>query len=83
MGLEFGVKVGNMARDNGLCVCVVKPHGVTDKPLGEAILHTPKRETTLGRISRTSVVMTHGNFCPVQRGLDNHSTVRILCVILE
>jgi hypothetical protein len=22
-----------------LCVCVVKPHGVTDKPLGEAILH--------------------------------------------
>ena len=39
MGLEFGVKVGNMARDNGLCVCVVKPHGVTDKPLGEAILH--------------------------------------------
>jgi hypothetical protein len=27
-----------MARDNGLCVCVVKPHGVTDKPLGEAIL---------------------------------------------
>ena len=38
MGLEFGVKVGNMARDNGLCVCVVKPHGVTDKPLGEAIL---------------------------------------------
>jgi hypothetical protein len=29
--LEFGVKVGN--RDNGLCVCVVKPHGVSDKPL--------------------------------------------------
>jgi hypothetical protein len=27
-----------MARDNGLCVCVVKPHGVSDKPLGEAIL---------------------------------------------
>ena len=39
MGLEFGVKVGNMARDNGLYVCVVKPHGVSDKPLGEAILH--------------------------------------------
>ncbi len=39
MGLEFGVKVDNMARDNGLCVCVGKPHGVTDKPLGEAILH--------------------------------------------
>jgi hypothetical protein len=32
LGLEFGVKVGNMARDNGLCVCVVKPHGVSDKP---------------------------------------------------
>ncbi len=31
MGLEFGVKVGNMARDNGLCVCVVKPHGVTEE----------------------------------------------------
>ena len=31
MGLEFGVKVVNMARDNGLCVCVVKPHGVSDK----------------------------------------------------
>lgn len=28
-----------MARDNGLCACVVKPHGVSDKPLGEAILH--------------------------------------------
>ena len=39
MGLEFGVKVGNMARDNDLCVCVVKPHGVSDKPLGEPILH--------------------------------------------
>ncbi len=39
MGLEFGVKVGNLARDNNLCACVVKPHGVTDKPLGEAILH--------------------------------------------
>ena len=38
-GREFEVKVGNMARDNGLCVCVVKPHGVSDKPLGEAILH--------------------------------------------
>jgi hypothetical protein len=36
--LEFGVKVVNMARDNGLCVCVVKPHGVSDKPLGETIL---------------------------------------------
>jgi len=38
LGLEFGVKVGNMARDNGLYVCVVKPHGVSDKPLGAAIL---------------------------------------------
>ena len=37
--MEFGVKVDNMVRDNNLCVCVVKPHGVTDKPLGEAILH--------------------------------------------
>ena len=37
--MEFGVKVGNMVRNNGLCVCVVKPHGVSDKPLGEAILH--------------------------------------------
>ncbi len=35
MGLEFGVKVDNMGRDNGLCVCVVKPHGVSDKPLGK------------------------------------------------
>jgi hypothetical protein len=22
-----------MARDNGMCVCVVKPHGVSDNPL--------------------------------------------------
>jgi uncharacterized integral membrane protein len=27
-----------MTRDNDLCVCVVKPHGVTDNPLGETIL---------------------------------------------
>ena len=27
-----------MARDNGLCVCVVKPNGVTDKPLGKVFL---------------------------------------------
>jgi hypothetical protein len=30
-----------MARDNGLCVCVVKPHGVSDKPLQEAALQKP------------------------------------------
>ena len=28
-----------MARDNDLYVCVVKPHGVSDKPLGAAVLH--------------------------------------------
>ena len=28
-----------MTGDNGLCVCVVKPHGVSDKPLGVAVLH--------------------------------------------
>ena len=28
-----------MVRDNGLYVCVVKPHGVSDKPLGTVILH--------------------------------------------
>ena len=42
--MEFGVKVDNMTRDKGLCVCVVKPHGVTDKPLGEATLHTCEDE---------------------------------------
>ncbi len=44
MGLEFEVKVGNMTRDNGLCMCVAKPHGVTDKPLGEAIMHASEVE---------------------------------------
>jgi hypothetical protein len=42
LGFEFGVKVGNMARDNGLCVCVVKRHGVSDEPLGEAITRPPR-----------------------------------------
>ncbi len=42
MGLEFGVKVGNMARDHGLCVCMVKPVCVSDKPLEEAILQVDK-----------------------------------------
>ena len=34
----FEVKVGKMTRDNDLCECVVEPHGVSDKPLGEVIL---------------------------------------------
>jgi hypothetical protein len=29
------------------CVCVVKPHGVSDKPLGEAILHTLNLQTSV------------------------------------
>ena len=39
MGLEFGAKVGNMTRYNDLCVCVVKPHVVSDKSLGVEVLH--------------------------------------------
>ncbi len=39
MRLEFEVKVENMTRNNGLCECVVEPHGVSDKTLGETILH--------------------------------------------
>ena len=46
MGLEFEVKVVNMARDNDLYVCVLKPHGVSDKPLGAAILQSKKRGAT-------------------------------------
>ena len=45
MGLEFGIKVVNMARDNDLCVCVVKPHGVSDKPLGQAVLQVKFTQT--------------------------------------
>jgi hypothetical protein len=38
--IGMGVKVGNMSRDHGLCVCgetYTKPH-VLDEPLGETIL---------------------------------------------
>ena len=51
--LEFGVKVVNMSRDNGLCVCVVKPHGVSDKPLGVVILQY-QTQFTSAEISQCS-----------------------------
>jgi hypothetical protein len=51
IGLEFGVKIDNMTRDNGLCECVVKPHGVSDKPLGEAILYGSEGMCSIVRLN--------------------------------
>jgi hypothetical protein len=46
-----------MARDNGMCVCVVKPHGVSDKPLGSTILHGSEG----GRSEDLGIRVNHGS----------------------
>jgi hypothetical protein len=77
--LEFGVKVDNMGRDNDLCVCVVKPHGVSDKPLGELVLHGSggRRKTTdilcFDEGSSGGVFEEHFTMTEVVLTLDNHT----------
>ena len=51
-----------MARDNGLYVCVVKPHGVSDKPLGAAILHGSEGRRMTADILRSDEGSSGGVF---------------------